>query len=1180
MRKNPLYLWLLMAFLPMLGIAVSARAAEPETPPSNKVKVEINLASAKLEDFTKIITEQTGILFSYESSMSDVGLGDLRFRKSEYRLSDILDRVLSPKGITYKVVDKTIVLSYDKSGTQSDSGEFVVSGSVTDESGSPLAGASVQIKGTTSGVNADLDGKYSVTVRKGDVLIYSFIGFSEVEEVVGRSSVIDVVMSMQTNYLEDVVVIGYGTQTRKTLTSSVAKVSGDDISSLPVNSVGDALKGKISGVRISSANNQPGEDPVFLIRGGSSINQSNAPIVIVDGVRREMSGLNANDIESVEILKDAASAGIYGASASNGVVLVTTKKGSKHKGPQVMFEAQGAWTSPATSFDLMSAKDYIVTMRNMLNECPGYTYGQSVLSGANSAGIGNGETSIWTTRYLKDGEVVPEGWQSVPDPVDPSKTIIFQDNDQQKQWFRDSYWMQYYVGVNGGNDRVTYAASASYMDDGGVGVNTGYNRFTFHGNTSFKITDKLTVGTTFDYSQAAGDELPSSGIGNYWTTVGRGMFMPATHRDWLPDGTPAQGTNNTTISAAWFKEYYTYKYVSRRSTANFNLKWDIIDGLTFFAQIANHNNYRINNQFLAGNAISNLRQTYEGWGQTNRLSFQTYLNYTKTFKEKHNFSAMVGYDLMYRTVNSLGITVDGAESDKTPTIAAGPNVKTHTDVNTPWSQVSWFGRINYDYKQRYIVSFTMRADGSSLFAAGNRWGYFPAASAGWIISSEDFWNVKKFDLLKLRLSYGLTGNNNIGYYDTLGSYTATGKYNGGGTTISSSLPNETLTWEQTRQFDLGVDMSFFDSRLNISADYYDKVSDNLLFDVSLPETSGYSSAKQNIGSIRFYGLELAISSVNISKKDFSWTTDFTYSFNANRVLSLPDEYYYKDLNGNDAWRIGGYRMSESGYRFGGIAVGEPMGRIYGYKPAYIIETEAQADAALYDSNSHGYRRSDGKSIAGRKDVGDYEWMDREGSALTADGKAQINGEDMFLLGNVVPHSVGGLGNTFKLKGFALSIYLDYALGHSIYNYQYTRCFQTSMGNCNWNLVYDVLNTWRKPGDDTDLARLTPNDADGGNRNYSRISSVNVQKGNYLCLRDVSISYELPKKAVKKIGFAGLTFTVSGNTLCYWTGVKGISPESGSVGSGTGMYTATNTSSTSFSIYPPARKVLFGIKAIF
>ena len=1143
--------------------------------------VTLSLRNATVKEAVDAVTRQTGIAFSYESSVGVMPLGNVEIRVDGGAVDAVLGPLFADKGIAWQVVDGVVILTRQNSPPQSDSGRrLTVRGRITAGAGESIVGATVMVKGTQTGVSSDVEGNYEIVVPgPGSVLVFNYLGYQPQEIAVGNRTQIDVRLAEDNNVLDDVVVVGYGTQSRRTLTSAVSKVSGADLEGVPVNSIGDALKGKVPGVRVSTANNQPGSDPVFLIRGGSSINQSNAPIIIVDGVRREMTGLNTNDIESIEILKDAASAGIYGASASNGVILVTTKKGNRAKGPQITFEAQAAWTSPATKFDLMDARDYVVTMRRALNDCPGYTYGQQVLTGANSAGIGNGDSSIWTTRYLQEGESVPRGWSSVVDPVDPSKIIVFQDNDQQSQWFDDSYWMQYYVGVNGGSDKVTYAASASYMKDGGIGINTDFSRFTFHGNTSFKITKSLTAGTTFDYSETSGNEIPSSGIGNYWTILGRGMFMPATHRDYLEDGQPGQGTNSTTISAAWFDRYYTNNYVTRRSTANFNLKWDIVDGLSAFAQIANHNSYKNSYQYLAGNAISQTRQTYEGWSQTNRLSFQAHVDYNKSFGD-HNLSAMAGYDFLKRKINGMSMTVQGAESDKTPTLGAGTTPTAWTDTQTPWCQISYFGRLNYNYKEKYMLGFTMRADGSSLFAKDNRWGYFPSVSAGWVVSEEKFWNVEKFNQLKLRLSYGLTGNNNVDYYDTLGAYSVTGIYAGSGATLASTLPNLGLTWEKTKQFDIGLDMAFFNNRLRVAADYYSKKSEDLLFDVSLPDTSGYGSAMQNVGSIRFYGLEFEISSVNVSTKNFSWTTDFTYSFNANKVLSLPDEYYYKDIDGKDAWRIGGYTMSESGYRFGGTAVGEPLGRIYGYKTSHIIESEAQADAALYDSNSHGYRRSDGLSIAGRKDVGDYEWKNRAGSALTAAGREQINGEDMFLLGNVVPHSTGGMNNTFKFKNLTLSVYLDYALGHSIYNYQYTRCFQTSMGNCNWNLVYDALNTWQKPGDDTKFARLTPNDADGGNRNYSRISNINVQKADYLCLRDVTLSYDLPLRWIRKVGLGRLTVSVSGNTLCYWTGVKGISPESASVGSSTGMYSVTSSSATSFNNYPPTRKVLFGLKATF
>ena len=409
----------------------------------------------------------------------------------------------------------------------------LVTGAVRDAKGEPVIGATVIVKGTATGATSGADGRYSIQAGPDATLEFSFIGYKKQEVPVGTRSAIDVVLEEDALMVDDVVVIGYGTQSRRTITAAVSKVDGEKLAGAPVNSIGDALKGRVGGVRVSSADNQPGSDPVFLIRGGSSINQSNAPIIIIDGVNREMTGLNPNDIESIEVLKDAASAGIYGARASNGVILITTKKGSMARGPQVTFEAQAAWTSPAVRFDLMDGGDYLRTMRTMLNEYPStYAYGSGILTGANSAGIGNGDNSVWTPKFVDTPADVPAGWKVMVDPIDHSKLIAYQDNDQQKQWFDDSYWMNYYVGVNGGNDKVQYAASAGYTKDGGIGINTDFSRFTFHGNTSFKILRNLKATTVFDYSETKGNTLPSSGIATYWTTVGRGMFMPATHRDY------------------------------------------------------------------------------------------------------------------------------------------------------------------------------------------------------------------------------------------------------------------------------------------------------------------------------------------------------------------------------------------------------------------------------------------------------------------------------------------------------------------------------------------------------------------------------------------------------------------------------------------------------------------------
>ena len=345
--------------------------------------------------------------------------------------------------------------------------------------------------------------------------------------------------------------------------------------------------------------------------------------------------------------------------------------------------------------------------------------------------------------------------------------------------------------------------------------------------------------------------------------------------------------------------------------------------------------------------------------------------------------------------------------------------------------------------------------------------------------------------------------------------------------------------------------------------------------------------KANVGSARFYGFEAEFNAEVIRTKNFSWNLGLTYSYNRNKVLSLPEEYAYDEVDmygnptGRKAYRIGGYKMSETGYRFGGTAVGESLGRIYGYKIDHIIQTEAEADAAYYDALSKGHRVSDGQQIPGRKDAGDYEWCNREGSARLADGREQISSEDMFYLGSVIPHSVGGINNTFKYKNLSLSVYLDYALGHSIYNYFKSRVFQNGMGSNNANLDKMVYDCWRYPGDtEAKYARFYANDPDYGNRNFSRISNFNVEKADYLCIRDVTLAYDLPVRWIKKLGMKKLTVSVTGNTLYYFTKVSGsISPESGAGADGN-LYKSTSTGDATGNIAPNARKVLFSLKCVF
>ncbi len=1147
--------------------------------------VKMSLNSATVRSFSEAFTQQTGVLFSYEANIASKNLGKVSIDAENATLQSILDGVLTGNGFSYEIVGGNVVVTYKEPVKKI----VTVKGTVYDSFGQPMIGAGVMVQGSTDGTVTDVDGKYSLQVSSDATLVFSYIGCKDVAEVVGNRGIIDVTLVDDTNLLEETVVVGYGTQSRKALTTSISKVSGDAIYSAPVASIGDALKGKVTGLRVASSNSLSGETPRMMIRGGSSINMSNDPIVIVDGVTRDMSTINPNDIESIEVLKDAASAGIYGARASNGVILVTTKKGAAHKGAQIVFDAQVGFTQPSREWDLMNGAEYLQFLRPAVAEA--YD-GANALVSPVGVGTGNTDASQWTTRYLQPGETVPEGWKWIQDPIypdDPSKIIIFQDQDYQSRMFRTALWHKEYVGVNGGNEDFKYAASISYLEDDGMVLGNDYNLFTMHGNTTFKITKNLEASTTFDFSRSKQRPLTDQ----LFNAMGRSIMVSPTHRDFNEDGTLFGGGRGGTAANQCIPEYWE-KYNDReraysKFAGNFNLKWQITDYLKAVAQYAIFdNNYR-GSYYSYGsvdgikNPLTTERSTTETRSQTLRHSAQGYINFNKKINGKHHVDVTAGADYMFWTAWYATTNAKGSSSDKVPTLDSGINF-TASSYERSEALMSAFGRATYNYDDRYIASATFRADGSSKFAKGNQWGFFPAGSIAWVISEEPYWNVapSKMNTFKIRASYGQTGNNGIGLFDTYGAYSTSNTYAGNGTTIASAMMNSGLKWETTTQLDLGIDLGFLNDRLRFVIDYYDKVTDNMLFSVTLPDTGSFGSVKANVGSARFNGFEFEAHSMNIQTKNFTWSTDFTYSFSRNEVLSLPDEYKYTDINGNDAWRIGGYTLGESGYRFGGTAVGEPLGRIYGYKVSHIIETEAQADAALYDSSSNGYRRSDGKQVKGRKDVGDYEWCNRPGSTKRSDGSEQINGEDMYELGRVTPHSIGGLNNTFTFKNWTLSIYLDYALGHSIDNYMLARFMQNSFGTYTANMDKTVYQCWQKPGDDTKYARFTPNDADYGNKNFSRDSDITIQKADYLCLRDISLTYAFPQKWTKKLGIQQLQLGVSGNTLYYFTGISGsTSPETTISGeSDSSQYSASYAGSANVSIAAPARKVLFNVKITF
>jgi len=949
--------------------------------------------------------------------------------------------------------------------------------------------------------------------------VFSYIGFKDYSVALTSQTKLIITMEQATTNLDEVVVIGYGKQSRRTLTSAISKVEMDDLKNTSLTNVIGNLNGKVSGARIYTNSGQPGEAPKIVIRGGSSISGGSDPLVLVDGVEMSLNEVNPADVESIQILKDAASTAIYGSRASNGIVVVTTKTGKRATKPTITFTTDFSVQDIESYYDLCTTEQYINIIRPSVargphpewNSANGYAYSSS-----------NNATSPFTTRYLMDGETIPDGWSSMADPIDPSKTLIWQETDNLDLAFSPALRQNYHVGVNGGSEHITYSAGIGYTDDKGVSVGTGWKRFSANANAEVFVTKKFRIITKFTLSNTDTQNYSSQ-----QAAITRSLYLPNTLRIRYEDGTLASGYNATASSLLWWTDVHQRTNTGRQTMLLGGFKWDIIDGLSLNGNASTYINESKSSTFDKANAFSSARDAQSSSSETSRNLYELTANYIKSFGN-HNLNAMIGasYQKIYnQTLKAAG---NGASSDAIMTLNACATPTTVYSYNSSEALAGIFGRVSYDYANKYFVSASIRRDGSSRFGSNNMWAYFPSVSAGWLMTEEEFMQGAKnvLSTLKLRGSYGLTGNNSISLYLAEGNYAVT-KFNEEAAVITSAMPNQNLRWETTRQTDLGFDLGLFNDRINIILDGYNKLTDGLLFDKTLPNTSGYSSVKTNIGKVRFYGFDIEIRTKNIVRENFEWSSDFTWSFVKNTVVKLPD-------NGQENNRIGGYTGAD-GSRFGGTAEGEPLYRLWGYKKAYLIDTDEQAANAMYDEQSKGYDYKTGKSTKGKKFAGDYEWTDRDG-----DGK--ITSQDMFCLGSTVPHSTGGFGNTFRYKNWSFRVFADWALGHSMIDVAY-KYHMMSTFNGNTVLCTDALNAWTKPGDaaHTDFARIAAHDSNES-WNYRRDSDVVTFKADYLCIRDVSLSYSVPKHIIDKWRIGGLTIFLSGNNLHYFTAVQATPPE--------------------------------------
>lgn len=1038
--------------------------------------------------------------------------------------------------------------------------QVLVRGTVVDQTGESVIGASIQVKGTTQGTITDIDGKFSLGVPdKKSVIVVSFIGYATKELQVDTSKPMSIVLEEDTKVLDEVVVVGYQEVRKKDLTGSVAKADMNELLNTPVGSFDQTLGGRIAGVNVSSSEGTPGGTMNIVIRGNNSLTQDNSPLYVIDGFPVEdaaiASTINPSDIESLDILKDASATAIYGARGANGVVIITTKKGKVGKA-QITYDGSVTMHHVTRTIPMMDAYEFVKLQAE--------TYPASI---ANLTG-----------GYLME-------YQGKQWTLDDYRGIF--QYDWQDEILRTALQHNHNIRLTGGTEGVRYNASVSYYNQDGILLNSGYERFQARANTVIK-RDKLDISLTTNYSRSiqtgsTPSETSYSGMNNLFYSVWG--YRPVTYpnksmesllNDVMDEAIDSSNDYRFNPIRSLKEEYR--KYYINNLQLNGYVSYEFIKGLKLKVSGGYTYDARKNDQF------NNSNTRYGGPTSTDKVNAQiirnerlTWLNentltYQTNIKKKHFFNSLVGItfqnsDYEYYSLKSTHIP---NESLGMAGMADG-TLSSSSSLKSSWSMMSYLARLNYNYKSKYYATASFRADGSSKFSKKHRYGYFPSGSLAWNFMEEEFMApIKKVvGAGKLRVSWGLTGNNRIGEYDYYallqmlkekqGDYISNGSIPSGvypfDNDMSSvgmvpvSLPNEDLKWETTEQWNVGLDLSFFNERLNFTADVYRKTTRDLLLEASLPLVSGYYSATKNIGKVRNDGLELSLSTVNVQTKDFTWTSDFNIAFNKNEVLELAEN----QLSLTTAARFDQNYNSQPSY----IAkVGLPMGMMYGY----IYEGTYKYDDFVKSGNSYTLKDNVPYfSSEANTQPGMPKYKDVNGDGI-------IDTNDRTIIGRGLPIHTGGFTNSFTYKGFDLSVFFQWSYGNDIMNAN-RLFFENAGGKKDLNQFASYANRWTPENPESDIPAATKSASN------NVISSRIIEDGSYLRLKTVTLGYTFPKALIAKAKLSNARVYVAAQNLWTWTSYSGYDPE-------VSVRNSALTPGLDFSSYPRAFTLSFGVNLGF
>ena len=1073
----------------------------------------------------------------------------------------------------------------------------MITGTVVDEDGLPIPGAGVILAGTRVGVSTDFDGKFELSNVPADATLeISFIGYVTQLIPVSDRTHFDIVLVEDVAQLEGVVVIGYGMeQKRAKMTNSIAKVEEKALTTGSYSNPAQALAGAVSGVKVFVTSGSPSAEPSIVLRGGTGLDYSGSPLVIVDGqIRDGLSDINPNDIASMEVLKDAGATALYGARASNGVILVTTKTG-KQGSAQINFNSKIGLRYPVEAYDYCDAHDYIYWMRMAYtpevtpwnqNILPGYLTGNNQPIGIGRTEIGSGMVWNIMTKTEDNAYLLQKGWQEMVDPV-TGTPIIYKDTDVARYNSNiPAISQDYNISMSGGNERGKYYLGLGYYDAEGTPVTTFYKRYTMALTGSYKITDWLETSTIFNYNRANWLNMPANSNGSSGNFFGRLASAPPTLRMEDEDGNLLMGKDGQDINYLFQPEKFYRDNQEDKFSLSESLTATLCKGLTlkgtmnWFYDEAFYEAY--NDAYRTTGANESLNTARSASASFGRYFDQTYnlvLNYRTSIRDAHNISAMAGleyYDRQYRDISASGSgsEVDGLYSLNYTYGGSVPEGRASTrSIGSSHSErriLSYFARMEYDYKDKYLLAATFREDGYSSLI-DNRWGAFPGVSAGWVFSKENFVAnaLPWLSYGKIRTSWGLNGNaSGIGAYTLQGTY-GSYKYKGSTGFRISGLPNPGLRWEKTRTGEAGFDLAFLKNRYNFAFTFYDRLTSDKYASLRLPQTTGFSSITNNNGQIRNRGVELEFHGTLIDKGDFRWDLSANLAYNKNTIVKLPENGLPLNRQGGTELYTG--RILPDGtsetYWAGGYQEGqEPGNDVIVYKVDYMVRDESQlpknyvalgvggSSKTVYSDEEAWNRLTPSQQAdAVQLRPGDLVWKD-------INGDGTIDPKDQVLLGNWNPHWTGGFNTTLRWKG--LMLYARFDVAFDFWTYDGERGWEMGCAQGTYNMHTTVWDTWTPENPDAKWPRYTFA-SQNGTGNWILPSTLLASKGNYLACRELQLAYTLPKKWTEKFGCKDLTVSVIGQNLGFLTSSLNPIPDlTMSLGSnnagGSGTYTLPRT----------------------